>query len=235
MSLFLNLYKPMKKMKTMNALVLLCVLCVSIVACNSKMETEPEFTAKDNLFDKGGYDYSISVSFIDKEGNDLVAPLAAERYIKNSRGNNWEGEINPDKYSLEITLSKPTADFKRYHSPQPIRDGSGSYFWISDYQQDTYYLSNVFNYFRYQYADDNYDSVVENPMQEYVKYRIFCPTIFNDNTIHELVVYWDNDNVQGLWAEMKCIKALFEGKECEVVIQEFDGIFDNIIKIVLDR
>ena len=101
MFLSLNLYKPMKKMRTMNALVLLCVLCVSIVACNSKMETEPEFTAKDNLFDKGGYDYSISVSFIDKEGNDLVAPLAAERYIKNSRGNNWEGEINPDKYSLD--------------------------------------------------------------------------------------------------------------------------------------
>ncbi|MCR5828200.1 MAG: hypothetical protein K6G53_07270 [Bacteroidales bacterium] len=225
----------MKKMKTMNALVLLCVLCVSIVACNSKMETEPEFTAKDNLFDKGGYDYSISVSFIDKEGNDLVAPLAAERYIKNSRGNNWEGEINPDKYSLEITLSKPNADFKRYHSPQPIYDNSGPYFWISKHDGEVNYLSNGFSHFRYQYVDDDYDKVVENPRQEYVKYIITCPTVFNDSAAHELVVYWDNSNTQGKWIEMKCIKALFEGKECEVCNQEFDGIYENIIKVVLDK
>lgn len=215
--------------------MLLCVICISTAACNSKLEPETEYAGEGMLFDKGGYDYYISVGFYDKAGTDLVAPLAAEQYIKDPRSTEWEGEINPSKYSLEISLSKPTAEFKRYHSPQPIYNNSGPYFWISKYTEGNYYLSNGFSHFRYQYADDNYDKVVENPRQEYVKYIITCPTIFNDSAAHELVVYWDNADTQGKWIEMKCIKALFEGKECEVCNQEFDGIYENIIKVVLDK
>ena len=222
-------------MKQLKILMLFCVIGIIAVACDSKMEPEDGTVEEGMLFDKGGYHYSISVSFCDKAGNDLVAPLAEERYISNPRYNEWEGEINPAKYSLEISLSNPIAEFKRYHSAGSLNDNFGPLFFIGKYTGEINYLTNSFNHFRYQYADDNYNEIVENPRQEFVKYTITCNTIFNDKEAHELVVYWDNVSTKGKWVEMKCIKALFDGKDCEVYNQEYDGMLDNNIRVTLDN
>ena len=221
-------------MKPQQLFVLLCAMCLCAVACNSSINPDYGTVEGGMLFDKGGYHYSISVSFSDKAGNDLVAPLAEERYISNLHYNEWEGEINPAKYSIEISLSNPIAEFKRYHSAGSLNDNSGPLFFISKYAGEINYLTNSFNHFRYQYADDNYNEIVENPRQEFVKYTITCNTIFNDNEANELLVYWDS-STKGKWVEMKCIKALFDGKDCEVYNQEYDGLFDNNIRVILDN
>ena len=44
--------------------------------------------------------YTLAISFKDTEGNDLVAPLAEERWDSNPDASHWAGYINPDKLHL---------------------------------------------------------------------------------------------------------------------------------------
>ena len=46
--------------------------------------------------------YFIDISFRDSLGNDLVAPLAEDRYISDQHVSEWWGEINPKQYKLEV-------------------------------------------------------------------------------------------------------------------------------------
>ena len=47
------------------------------------------------------YSYFLHLSFTDQDGNELAAPLAAEVY-KTDASSAWRGEINPEKYKIEV-------------------------------------------------------------------------------------------------------------------------------------
>ncbi|MBO4764289.1 MAG: hypothetical protein J5508_01085 [Bacteroidales bacterium] len=215
-------------MKAMKYILLLNMICMSAIACNPYLEPDNEVL----LSERGGYMHFLAISFCDKNGNDQVSPLGEERYKRNKYNGEWSGDINPDKYDLTIVLSKPTSSSTdSCHSTKPGYDNPKPFFRMSKID-DIYYLINEINLLRYRYVDANHDALVENPRQEYITYKIICPTIFGDEASHELVAYWDGDAAGG-WIEMHCIKALFDDKECDILGLQPNGF--NYINIVLDK
>ncbi|MCR5827655.1 MAG: hypothetical protein K6G53_04495 [Bacteroidales bacterium] len=130
--------------------------------------------------------YFIDISFKDSLGNDLVAPLAEDRYISDQQIDKWWGEIDPERYKLEIisqsgdiiahdrysgSLRKPQFFMSKYDS---------NYKLVSDEDTGCYYLEQILQLPAIVYV-----------LQQQLTYRIICPTIFGDDNIHEIITYWD--------------------------------------------
>lgn len=154
------------------------------------------------------YSYYLHISFTDREGNELAAPLAAEVY-KTDASKAWRGEINPEKYTLDLTLSKP----------EIVPDNIGFSFTMSKFSDQ--HVMEIPN------ADGTYgpdgkwylnfrgyvmDSGVTH--HDYLKYKFSCPVIFGDNSAHEIISYWAA-GIQGSNIEYfpTCTKVVIDGKE----------------------
>lgn len=212
------------------------------------------------------YRYCISINFSDFLGKDLVAPLGDERWKPANDHSYWYGEINPDKYGLDITLSNPPHEMQYISTPKPEFDKkTGPYFKMAKYDNNYqltsnfgqevytegdgyYYLSNEYGTPMFHYADDSYDTIIEEPVQDHIIYKISSPTIFGDNSVHELVAYWaeDSDNsydfqdARTWYLYPECIRASFDGKEVAVkriVVNstEYRDYYSYFINIVLDK
>ena len=186
--------------------------------------------------------YMIAIGFRDASGNDLVAPLEAERWIPKGDAV-WWGGINPAKYNLDIILpnphdswdnsiynfratngftpdvNKPSLTMKKYDERYNCTSSFGAQYQEGD---GNWYLINTFI------------SPAMNGIQNYLTYKITCPTIFGDNSVHELIVMWNSDshvsdkdrNSGDLFPE--ATNATFEGKTVSINKLGF-------IDIVLDR
>jgi hypothetical protein len=212
------------------------------------------------------YRYCISISFSDIVGKDLVAPLGDERWKPANDHSYWYGEINPDKYGLDISLSNPPHEIQYINSPKPeFERKTGPYFKMAKYDNNyqltsnfgkevytegdgLHFLSNEYGTPIYHYADDNYDRIIEEPIQEHITYKISCPTIFGDNSVHELVAYWaddpdisyDSQDARTWYLYPECIRASFDGKEVAVkksVVNttEYRDYYSYFINIILDK
>ena len=130
--------------------------------------------------------YFIDISFKDSLGNDLVAPLAEDRYISDQHIDKWWGEIDPVRYKLEVisqsggiiahdmysgSLRKPQFFMSKYDS---------NYKLVSDEVFGCYYLAQTLQL-----------PAIEYDLQQQLTYRLTCPTIFGDENPHEIITYWD--------------------------------------------
>lgn len=212
------------------------------------------------------YKYLISISFTDNANKDLVAPLGDERWKPANDHSYWYGEINPDMYGLDISLSNQLHEFQYINSPKPVFERkTGPYFKMAKYDRNyqmtsnfgqevytegdgKYYLSNEYGTPICHYADDNYDRIIEEPIQDHITYKISCPTIFGDSSVHELVAYWAEDpftsydsHDAGTWyLYPECIKALFDGNEVAVKrvlvnSTESKDYYSYFVDVLLDK
>lgn len=252
------------------------MVCLGMISCAQDFDNEsltPEEMFGDNLFTSAwtSYSFRISIGFFDKTGKDLTVPLAEERWIKPASDADrydypWSGGINPIKYDLDLTLSYPDVlphDIpgvvyynKRYPTYELIMTKYKDDYQLTDYsdEEGRYYLSNKFGYPRIggldiQLASGIGDYIKDNPRQDYIIYKLSCPTIFGDNTVHELVTYWGDDlcfppddpEAEEQWMLYpNCTKAIFDGKEVPVktvVTSSYDwrDFYDHFIDIVLDK
>lgn len=190
--------------------------------------------------------YWLCVSFTDQNGNDLTYPL------KPKEDNlDWGGSISPTQYDLNIILpnppkwmkSKNSSLFKMYNFferypefEEQYGEYDGRFFLFNDYMLD------------YMVPDD---------FQSYLTYKISCPAIFGDNSVHELVAFWGDDPSIAYRSEdsidvydtegrkiicqyPRCTKAFFDGEEVGVKKAIFNrslsrDYYSYYIDIVLDR
>jgi hypothetical protein len=152
------------------------------------------------------FHYNLHLSFKDKDGNELIAPLAEEKFISD-QSNVWKGEINPEKYKLDFLPAVPSADTSlmtltasKYDDQlclEPAReDGTFG-------PEGTWYL--------------NLRGIMINNTdtpQDHLKYKFTCKMIFQDASVHEITAYW----TKGEQADYVnyfpvCTKVVVDGKE----------------------
>ena len=182
------------------------------------------------------YSYFLHLSFTDQDGNELAAPLAAEVY-KTDASSAWRGEINPEKYKIEMAVSNQdlSADnigvsftmskFSDEHVMEtPNSDGT--------YGPDGKWYLNLRGFVM--------DSGVT--YHEYLKYRLTCPVVFGDNAEHEIISYWTT-GVKGSNIEYfpACTKVVIDGKEMipeqgvTVNSETSSSYIGYFVDVVLDR
>ena len=155
--------------------------------------------------------YTISISFKDTEGNDLVAPLAEEQWSNNPDASHWAGYINPDKLHLDVIYSNPpdwfdntTYTHKAY--PGMIPDVHVKYCTAVQFDQpdSPWYVVHGEATYINTWGDEVRD----------LTFKLSCPTIFGDDEIHEFVTYWEEgEEKRGEKRLAKCTKVVFEGQE----------------------
>lgn len=247
-------------MRSIKYLLVLIIFASIITGCNK------DDSYKDNdlslLSDMLMYSYSISISFENETGIDLVAPLGEDRWIS-SRGNHcWVGEINPEKYELNVVYSdfpdfSSSEIYRNYRysvdSLEMVDDNNVAYFMMAKYD-DNYDCTSEF---KEEYAEGDgkfyLNTVLTTPIrawnidvprQDNIIYNITCPTVFGDNTTHQLVAYWSDDSLFPLNSNEtscpECIRATFDGKE--VIVKKaviWSGphrdFYSYFIDIVLDK
>ena len=189
--------------------------------------------------------YELYINFRSTDGNDLVAPLGIERYktpVEIAKGtNHWGGQINPDKYSLEIIVPNPpswwdntiynTRAYPGYlpdvHHPRletfkyDANHNNTSYGpgLASEDGDGYYYLITRFGLLAYRewYEDGECVDKEETKLQDYLTYQFKCPTIFGDEEIHELKAWWKytpSENTSQYRSRYpECVRIEFGGKE----------------------
>lgn len=194
------------------------------------------------------YSYYVCVSFEDAFGNDLVAPLGDEKWIDSrSLVNYWIGAINPDKYALNVIFSNPPIN----NNIDFISDSTDAVFGMVKFDDKYQNLSHFIEQYEgkegkyYLYIETStatryFD--VEIPRQNSINYQLSCPTIFGDESMHEIVTYWDDeDTIQSSFQMFpKCIRAEYDTNPLEVkkaigYSVETRDIYYYFIDIVLDR
>lgn len=233
---------------------LFVMICVVVTGCG-KIDTLPEGSDQIRNFTPQYFRYRIAVSFCDNAGNDLIAPLGDDRW-KSRTDTYWKGSINPDRYDLKIELSVPwkglralrTTDNPSFRMEKYDKNRQSSSFFGEEYKEGEgkYYLRNTISMPTY-YDISNGDDIEEMPCQDYITYKISCPTLFVDKAEHSLVAYWVEDpTVPTEWdyplppsQNPQCIRAVFDGKEVVVnkqIIGSEQGreYYIYFIDIVLD-
>lgn len=130
--------------------------------------------------------YFIDISFRDSLGNDLVAPLVKEQWSSNHQKPSWQGEINPDRYSLIIVSQSGDiiADDRISGSVKGPSFFSAKYDarynLVNDDERGWYYLEQQLMLPAKIYV-----------LQQKLVYTIVCPTIFGDDLSYEVITYWD--------------------------------------------
>ena len=242
-------------MKTIRNVTILTVVSVTLTACTGFIEwleaqTDDQYVAvnintgsgnSDGYMEPTNYQYVIKIGFKDASGNDLVAPLMAERWKPDDETSPWSGQINPEKYSLSIILSNPCEEYDNsiYANRVPVVDG------VPLFVRDKKDLEHLLPYFRLTQYDKDfhwlpyYDQKTLKPvdlegqyylasffwagggndLQDNLTYSFSCPTIFGDNSIHQIVAYWEEEDIKDESSEIaqypKCTKVLYDGEEIE--------------------
>lgn len=158
------------------------------------------------------YYYFLHINFKDAEGNDLATPLADDMY-KTAEGKPWAGEIDPDKFSLElfpadadipeerITTILTLSKFDDQHYMQPTNP-DGTYGPEGDW-----YL--------------NFRCIIQGGadiLQDHLIYKFKCPTIFGDDSVHDITAYWNEGYLfDKLSCYPSCPKVVIDGVEYTVV------------------
>lgn len=222
-------------MKTLHYSFLLATIVVLISGCGK--EIEPSSEGSISPVD----DYILFISFKDASGNDLVAPLGEEKWNNPGDISYWSGEINPDKYNLNIVSSSPSVPTS---NPNYIPANTRPYFLMDKFDENYKYKEEGDGIW---YLSNETHWNGRSGIQEYLTYKITCPTIFGDSSIHELVTWWDKDplvaehtkdrKTGALYPE--CKKATFDGKDYSVKQVKLENgswtFYGYFIDIVLDR
>jgi hypothetical protein len=222
-------------MKTLHYTFFLASIAI-ILSCCTKTD-EPSSGFPDPSVDV----YFLSISFKDGSGNDLVAPLGDEKWKQPGDISYWSGEINPDRYNLDIVSSSP---LETTSHPNHIPANTRPYF-LMDKFDENYKIIEEGDGIWYLSNETQWNG--RSGIQEYLTYKITCPTIFGDSSIHELVAWWDKDpfvaehskdrNTGALYPE--CKKATFDGKDYSVKQVKIENgvwtFYGYFIDIVLDR
>lgn len=152
--------------------------------------------------------YFLNAGFKNGEGIDLVAPLGEEYYKSDKDKTIFEGEVNPEKYSLELetytgsqidTPHFTVAKFDAQHSMLKTRN-DGTY--IGD---GTWYLG----------CNLVYGSAGGRlPLQQTLTYKVKCPTVFSDDSVHVIETHWVDDIQKGEYTRYpRCTKATIDGRD----------------------
>lgn len=215
-------------------LILLSIISSTLLSGCDKILQEDEFELRKAHSNLPCDIYMVALSFHDASGNDLVSPLADEKWRSEAdkRLNFWPRTINPERYHLDIILSNPYESWDNTiynfrhewaESDPPILQ---PYFKI--WERDGLSLENIFH------------CPAINGNQETLTYEISCPTIFGDNTIHILSTVWKYPSRIGDYLYPVCSMATFDGKKVDISKSVYNTTdyttYDiNLIDIVLNR
>lgn len=226
----------MKKSFVYLTRLLLAIIITFLSGCSAKFEPEGG-PYVDLIWDT----YCLYVSFQDRAGNDLVAPLGDEKWKKSNDNSDWAGTINPEKYYYDVKLPNPGWTRPETGLPDDQRRHN-----LKMQQFDDIFVEEGNEYW---YFDLCTSCMAEAGIQDSIIYMISCPTIFGsqDNLTREIVAWWDKDpgvsnhskdrKTGNLYPE--CTKVTFDGKDVSVkkVKQSDDdrAYYIYLIDIVLDR
>lgn len=199
--------------------------------------------------------YWLTVSFKDASGKDLVAKLGDERWVSSRNQSNWAGEINPERYQLDIILSNPHESWDNTIYNTRAKEGvfapdvNQPYFMIAKYDENhvgtlTYKGEDSIEGDCYLFSNFNIPAI--NGIQNTLTYKITCPTIFGDNATHEIVTWWkegqsfpkDSDEI--IFRYPECKSSTFDGKDVivkKVLVDSANSkeYYSYFIDIVLDK
>jgi hypothetical protein len=174
--------------------------------------------------------YSLTMSFQDTAGNDLVKGIKLEEWFPGNvpMEEAQSGSVKSDLYTLDIIISEPCKNFDTNIFNFPARpgvipdDNSPKLGWSNDY----YHKLSI--HLRFP-ADDC-------PEIKKITYRLKCPYIFGDNETHELVTYWHlskRDRTGEIYGE--CYRIEFNGKVFQVTNEQFDwGGHRSVATIIVE-
>lgn len=210
------------------------IFCFTVIvllfsSCNGNLDENDSFY--DDIWPS--YRYYLSISIKDATGRDLVAPLSDDQWMPEG-DSYWTGNINPERYTFDIKLSNPDEWISRRYI------GKGNY----SPKFMLVHSDGTDNYWLFSDCANLRKNGIQNPLL----FCVTCPTIFGENSVHEIATYWDEDPaipaderdaVRGaLYPE--CIKALFDGKE--VIVKkslyqhtEQRDYYNYLIEIKLDK
>ena len=217
------------KMKAIHYITLIALVML-LSSCGKDISTDTEEDMVGHGYAFPRISYWVCMSFVDGEGNDLATPLISAGDDRNPL------HANPEKYNLDILLSDG--------SKQDVENVE--YFQIYNHfgNDGRYYLFNDF----FMYSAD---------LQNQLTYKITCPTVFGDNSVHEIVTCWiddpavaykkdpghvyDSEGHRIMQQTPQCTSATFDGKEILVkkivFTQDMKGkeYYSYFLDIVLDR
>lgn len=151
--------------------------------------------------------YFLHLSFKDAAGNDLIEPLALD-YYKSDTSRPWAGEINPEKYSMDVVVPEaPASDSVR--AVLTVSKFSEEYGRLTPREDGTYGPDG--NWFL------DFRSIIINRNEESygsLDYKFTCPEVFGDNSVHEIATTWvKNLDANGYSFYPACTKVVLDGKE----------------------
>lgn len=239
-------------MKTVQYVGVIIIVFLSLSCC-SKVDMEVSESFPQDF-------YWLTISFRDAAGKDLIVPLAEERWMMEEDKDLlvWPGTINPERYNLDIVLSNPDNSWDntiynykatKYFTPDVYRP----YFTIAKFNEQfvgtlTYCGEEDSVKDGYCYLFSQFIIPAINGVQEYLTYKITCPTLFGDDSTHEIVAFWNKDPFTvgqskdrkkgALYPE--CTKALFDGnvvsvKKAVAHSAKTKDYYSYFIDIVIDR
>lgn len=176
-------------MKALKVFGLLALAMINLTSCDSLFGTLPPESVG----------YGIALSFQDASGKDLVKGIQLDEWTPGSSMEDAQwGTVKSDLYSLNIGLSKACSDSEK---------GIG-------FELDNRHTLGMYRY-DYNYLRNDYTLDVDDcPDEKVLTYKLKCPYIFGDETIHEIVTYWNipkEKNANRHVAECYLIK--FDGNE----------------------
>lgn len=236
-------------MKTIKTALIIAIVALATVGCNKSALNSDDINIADIEL---GYDaahprfsYLLCVGFLDSKGNDLTAPLAVEQ--SKEEGKDWNGPADPARYNLNIILSNGVQSdsenldsFTMYNFFARVPEFEKQY---GRYDGHYFLFNHYFDYFE---------------PESCLTYQITCPTVFGDNSVHELVTWWgddpevayrgeeyaqayDSDGNRIMDQYLQCTKALFDGREVSIKRAVFyvgpnnRAYYSHFIDIVLDE
>ena len=242
------------------ALILLAAVAIICISCSDQLgglsqNGEIAFGISGNS-DQLGYAlgpvwvYDIAISFKDSDGNDVVKPLVDEQWTSDPTHDGWIREINPEKYHLDVIYSNPpdwydNSIYNRRAYPGFIPDVHTCDFRGFRNSQNTSVSPWYLRHYNNSHRIDLWGEEVQD-----LTFEITCPTIFGDESIHEVETYWEQGEKPVVYkSNAVCTKVLFAGKEytpqkqVEVFNYEFPDPSYNVtvemiyysVDIVLDK
>lgn len=199
-------------MKTLRFAAIIGLMAIALCGCSSPFGDVQELVQNSKPVPRDYYYLHINVR--NTEGDDLVAPLGEEYYKSNPESIKYSGEVNPDKYQLQIVLPDGYVDRTASFT---LGKFDGGYNWVSMQEDGTYDVTGRWSLM------SNYMIVGNNPkVQNPLTYKIKCPAVFGDDTIHEIVTWWEAVSWNKTLYEQfyGCVKATFDGVEISPVRSE---------------
>jgi len=209
-------------MKALKFIGLLTLVAMSNSCGLINIDHEPKFT-----------EYILILSFQDTSGNDLVKGIDLEEWSPSNAPMEeaQAGSVNSSLFKLDIILPEPCKDWDNeiYNTrarpgyiPAVLRPGFG----YEKLDNDYYALQSTLSIPK----DDC-------PTTKMLTYKMKCPYIFGDDTVHEFVTYWDipkNKNARNVYG--KCFRIEFEERvftEINCNDELAKNVYRNIVTIPL--